>query len=81
MVDSTRRRLYCFQPLASCSNQAAPAACPPAARPADVADVAALQPTAAGLARLGGIYYAFLARPSPVVGELCSWGWGCLGVL
>ncbi|KAL4426222.1 hypothetical protein ABPG77_009837 [Micractinium sp. CCAP 211/92] len=37
---------------------------------ADVLDVAALQPTAAGLGRLGALYYGLFARPSPVVGLL-----------
>ncbi|EFN51112.1 hypothetical protein CHLNCDRAFT_28384 [Chlorella variabilis] len=36
----------------------------------DLADVAAMQPTAWGAARLGALYYFFLARPSPVVGLL-----------
>jgi hypothetical protein len=35
---------------------------------ADVASVAALSPTPAGLARLGGLYYFLLARPSPAWG-------------
>ena len=43
-------------------------------RPADLADVAAMQPTAWGAARLGALYYFFLARPSPVVGGRGSEG-------
>ncbi|PRW05929.1 Serine threonine- kinase chloroplastic [Chlorella sorokiniana] len=36
----------------------------------DVADVVALQPTVAGVGRLGAIYYAFFTRPSPFIGLL-----------
>lgn len=41
---------------------------PPRHPPADVADIVGLQPTAAGVGRLGALYYALLARPSPIVG-------------
>ncbi len=49
---------------------------------ADVADVVALQPTVAGVGRLGAIYYAFFTRPSPFIGAPLLFCWvRCLGAL
>lgn len=47
---------------------------------ADVADVVALQPTVAGMGRLGAIYYAFFTRPSPFIGAAALPALLCCGV-